>query len=119
MFDLFPRRFPMSPNLTHSSGKAKTRTKTVVFSLLGLVLIVLAACGQAAGSGNKATKGNSVLNIVPSPKGDFTDGFSPYGNNVNYGAQGYIYETLLFFNRMNGDVKPWLAQSYSFSSDAK
>src|SRR5258708_840035 len=30
-----------------------------------------------------------------------------------------IYETLLFFNRMNGDVKPWLAQSYAFSSDAK
>src|SRR5258708_4004296 len=30
-----------------------------------------------------------------------------------------IYETLLFFNRRNGDVKPWLAQSYAFSSDAK
>jgi peptide/nickel transport system substrate-binding protein len=29
-----------------------------------------------------------------------------------------IYETLLFFNRMNGDVKPWLAQSYAFSSNA-
>ena len=39
----------MSPNLILSSGKAKTRTKTVVLSLLGLFLIVLAACGQAAG----------------------------------------------------------------------
>jgi peptide/nickel transport system substrate-binding protein len=109
----------MASNLTHSSGKAKIGTKTVVFSLFGLVLMLLAACGQAAGSNKTASKSNSVLNIVPSPKGDFTNGFSPFSPTANYGAQGMIYETLLFFNRMNGDVKPWLAQSYAFSSDNK
>jgi len=109
----------MASNLTHSSGKAKTRTKTVVFSLLGLVLMLLAACGQAAGSNKTASKSSGVLNIVPSPKGDFTDGFSPFSSTPNYGSQGMIYETLLFFDRMNGDVKPWLAQSYAFSTDAK
>jgi len=67
---------------------------------------------------NKA-KSSGVLNVVPSPKGDFTNGFSPYAANPNYGAQGMMYETLLFFNRMSGEVKPWLAQSYAFSSDAK
>jgi peptide/nickel transport system substrate-binding protein len=80
--------------------------------------MVLAACGQAS-SGHQAAQGTSILNVVPSPKGDFSDGFSPFGNNANYGAQGFIYETLLYFNRMNGDIKPWLAQSYSFSPDAK
>jgi len=108
----------MASNLAPSSGKAKTRTKTVFFSLLTLLLLLLAACGQGGSSTTPASK-NSVLNIVPSPKGDFTDGFSPYSSNANYGSQGMIYETLLFFNRMSSDVKPWLAQSYAFSSDAK
>jgi peptide/nickel transport system substrate-binding protein len=29
-----------------------------------------------------------------------------------------IYETLLYFNRLDGTVKPWLASSYDRSSDA-
>jgi peptide/nickel transport system substrate-binding protein len=107
----------MSPNLTHSSRKTKIRMKTAVFSLLALLLILLAACGQ--GSSTSTTSKNSVLTIVPSPKGDFTNGFTPFSGSALYGSQGMIYETLLFFNRMNGDVKPWLAQSYAFSSDAK
>jgi peptide/nickel transport system substrate-binding protein len=81
--------------------------------------MVLAACGQGANSPGSSTKSSGVLTVVPSPKGDFTDGFTPFGNNNLYGSQGMIYETLLFFNRMNGAVKPWLAQSYTFSSDAK
>jgi peptide/nickel transport system substrate-binding protein len=107
----------MSPNLTHSSRKTKIQTKTAVFSLLALFLILLAACGQ--GSSTSTTPKNSVLNVVPSPKGDFTNGFTPFSGSALYGSQGMIYETLLFFNRMNGDVKPWLAQSYAFSSDSK
>jgi peptide/nickel transport system substrate-binding protein len=107
----------MSPNLTHSSVKTKIRMKTAVFSLLVIFLILLAACGQ--GSSSSTTHKSSVLNIVPSPKGDFTNGFSPYASSANYGSQGMIYETLLFFNRMNSEVKPWLAQSYAFSSDTK
>jgi len=109
----------MSPNLTHSSGKAKTRTKTVALACLALCLLLLAACGQGAGNTSQASKSSGVLNIVPSPKGDFTNGFSPYSSSANYGSQGMIYETLLFFNRMNSQTQPWLAQSYAFSSDAK
>jgi peptide/nickel transport system substrate-binding protein len=107
----------MFSNLAHSSRKTKIPMKTAVFFLLALFLIVLAACGQGGSTTSKST--NSVLTIVPSPKGDFTNGFSPYSSSSNYGSQGMIYETLLFFNRMNSEVKPWLAQSYNFSSDAK
>src|SRR5260370_35117916 len=109
----------MFSNPAHSSGKTKIRTKTVGFSLLALFLIVLAACGQGGSTTSKSTSTSSVLTIVPSPKGDFTNGFTPLCGSGLYGSQGMIYETLLFFNRMNGDVKPWLAQSYAFSSDAK
>src|SRR5260370_16298790 len=109
----------MFSNPAHSSGKTKIRTKTVVFSLLALFLIVLAACGHGGSTTSKSTSTSSVLTIVPSPKGDFTNGFTPLCGSGLYGSQGMIYETLLFFNRMNGEVKPWLAQSYAFSSDAK
>jgi peptide/nickel transport system substrate-binding protein len=34
------------------------------------------------------------------------------------GTQGLIYETLLFFNREDGSVKPWLASSYQLSNNA-
>ena len=109
----------MSPNLAASPLKAKIRTKTVVFSLMTLFLVLLAACGGGGTTGNTtANKSSGILNVVPSPKGDFTNGFSPYSSSANYGSQGMIYETLLFFNRMNGDIKPWLAQSYDFSSNA-
>ena len=107
----------MFSNLAHSLGKTKIQTKTVVFSLLALLFIVLAACGQGSSTTSKST--SNVLTIVPSPKGDFTNGFSPYSSSANYGSQGMIYETLLFFNRMNSEVKPWLAQSYAFSNGAK
>ncbi len=109
----------MSPNSTSAFGKAQTSTKAVFFSLLALCLLVLAACGQGGGTQTATATKNSVLNVVPSPKGDFTNGFSPFSSSANYGSQGIIYETLMFFNRMNGDIKPWLAQSYAFSSDAK
>jgi peptide/nickel transport system substrate-binding protein len=107
----------MSPDPTRLSRKAKA-SQIVVFSLLTFFLIALAACGQGNANPSSTSK-SSVLTIVPSPKGDFTNGFSPYSSSVNYGSQGLIYETLLFFDRMNGNITPWLAQSYDFSNGAK
>jgi peptide/nickel transport system substrate-binding protein len=107
----------MSPEAFASPGRVKARTKIVMAPFMALLVLIMVACGNP-GTTNTPSK-STVLNIVPSPKGDFTDGFSPYSSNANYGSQGYIYETLLFFNRMDGSIKPWLAQSYEFSSDSK
>lgn len=99
----------------------KGRTGTVALSFLLILAFSLAACGSntptpsSNGNGNGS---NSVLTVVPSPIGDFTKDFSPYTPNPNYGTQGMMYETLLFFNRENGQIQPWLASSYQFSSDA-
>lgn len=106
----------MSPTSFSLSRRAKKHTKTVALSCLTILILILAACGQ---SGAATPAKTSILTVVPSPKGDFTNGFSPYSATSNYGAQGMIYETLLFFNRMDGTTKPWLAQSYQLSSDAK
>lgn len=96
---------------------AKSRTSILVTSCLLVLVMLLSACG----GGTAATKGgakNTTLTLTTGPKGDFTNNFSPYAPTATDGTQGPVYETLLFFNRMDGSVKPWLASSYTFSSDA-
>src|SRR6266568_8660079 len=115
---LFSRRFLLSTSSPTLSQMTKLRTKSLLFFLCTLALL-LAACGNTPSANVTAQNKNSILTVVPSPKGDFTNGFSPYSSNSNYGSQGMIYETLLFFDRMNGKITPWLAQSYDFSKDAK
>src|SRR5262249_40604461 len=67
---------------------------------------------------NTAMRGGT-LTMVPGPTGDYTRNFNVFANgSVLNGTQGLIYEPLLFFNREDGSVKPWLASSYQFSSDA-
>lgn len=108
----------MSPNSAFTPGRVKKSAKMVALSLLALLSLVLAACGGSSPT-TTSVKKNTVLNIVPSPVGDFTEEFSPYSSSVDYGSRGMIYETLLFFDSLNGTTSPWLAQSYQFSSDAK
>jgi len=49
----------------------------------------------------------------------YTQNFNPYSPGVISGTQGLIYETLLYVNRLDGSVKPWLASSYELASDAQ
>src|SRR5690242_21129283 len=83
--------------------------------------MMLAACG---GSGNNnstptATR-SSTLRILSSPGQTNPDLFNPYFNTNqggDYGAQGLLYEELYFTNLYTGQTSPWLAASYSYSSD--
>jgi len=86
-------------------------------SLLLVVVTLLASCGS--GSNHNVARQGGTLTVLPSPLGDFTRNFNVFANgSVLSGTQGLVYETLLFFNRENGSVKPWLASNYQFSSDA-
>jgi peptide/nickel transport system substrate-binding protein len=88
----------------------------LLLSFLLLLATALIACGGPSSSTPKSTK-QVPLTIVPNTAGDLTRNFNPYSPNVTYGSLGVIYETLLFFNRLDGSVKPWLADSYQYSSD--
>jgi len=93
-----------------------SRRAAAVLSLLMVLTTVLAACG----AGTPATNAKSVITIVPSPNGSFTDNFNPYSSTANAGTLGMIYETLLFFNREQvNSVHPWLAQSYAWSNNGQ
>ncbi len=106
----------------HSSLSSVFRGKKLAGMTVSVFLVVLtlilSACGGGSTTAQTGTK-SSVLTIVPSPNGDFTENFNPFNANPAYGTFGLTYETLLFFNRQDGSVKPWLASSYQFSSDAK
>ena len=104
------KSWPFSSLFSH-----KAKTGGILLSLLLVLMIVLSACGAGTGS-TKA--GSNALTVVPSPVGDFTRNFNPFSPGAAYGTLGTMYETLLFFNSMDGSVKPWLASSYQFSSDA-
>jgi peptide/nickel transport system substrate-binding protein len=93
------------------------RATVPIFLLLSLVTMFVASCDSSTGS-SSGKYGGSVT-IVAAPNGAFTQNFNPFlANSSRTGTQGMIYETLLLFNRLQGNIKPWLASSYQWSSDA-
>src|SRR6266700_83490 len=108
----------MIPRSTSSPGCLYGRGGVFAYISLLLVLVsLLVACGTT--SNTNTTMRGGTLTVVPGPIGDYTHNFNVFANgSVLNGTQGLIYETLLFFNREDGSVKPWLASSYQFSSDA-
>lgn len=100
-----------------SRGKA-TVTSLILLALVGV--LALSACGPGGASDSGAAHRGGSVTLVPSPKGPWTVNFNPLisGNNNLPGTQGMIYETLLYFNRLDGSIHPWLASSYKWSSDA-
>lgn len=99
----------------HFSAR-KTRSGTVLLSLFLLLAIVLAGCGNG---GSASVHHKNSLTLVANEGGDLVRNFNPFSGNVITGTPGLIYETLLFFNRVDGSVHPWLAQSYDFPADAR
>jgi len=95
----------------------KTSKGLLLLSFLMIFAIVLAACGGTNTTAHKVNK-NSSLTLLGNAGGDYSRNFNPYNPSVISGTPGLIYETLLYFNRLDGSVKPWLASSYDRSSDA-
>lgn len=88
--------------------------------LIALLALSMALAACSSGPQSKRNGPPQPLVIVPNTGGDLVQNFNPFLNGgVNsYGQFGPIYETLLFFNRADGTIHPWLASSYTFSTDA-
>lgn len=101
-----------------SFSRRKPRIGSLCIAGCMVLSLMLAACAPSTRA--KPSGPPQPLIIVPNTGGDLVQNFNPFLNgSVNsYGQYGPIYETLLFFNRADGTIKPWLAESYSFSSDA-
>ncbi|HEX6799806.1 MAG TPA: ABC transporter substrate-binding protein [Ktedonobacterales bacterium] len=104
--------------IRRSFGQRKPHLGSLGFVALMVLSLLLAAC--AGGGSTKHNGPPQPLVIVPNTGGDLVQNFNPFLNGAvnSYGQYGPVYETLLFFNRADGTIKPWLADSYTFSSDA-
>src|SRR5262245_32145092 len=100
--------------------RIRSRGAAALLSLLLLGALALAACGSVppTGSSDAESHGGSVT-LVPSPKGPWVENFNPLtsGNTSLPGTQGMIYEPLLYFNRLDSSIQPWLASSYQWAGD--
>ncbi|HLZ58931.1 MAG TPA: ABC transporter substrate-binding protein [Ktedonosporobacter sp.] len=100
-----------------SSLKAKTKIAMLSLSLLAIFALLATACGGGPTTQQGKQPRNTVVSI-PST-GPFTENFNPWAPNNRPGTRGMIYETLLYMNSLQGgEVTPWLASGYQFSSDA-
>ena len=104
----------MAPN-SRSSGKVKQGTFWLSF--LTILVIVLAACGGSNSTTQlKRPAHPNSLTMLANEQDAYTQNFNPYNTaSVISGTQGLIYETLLYVNRLDGSIKPWLASSYELA----
>ena len=110
----------MAPKYPGSSSTRRFRSLAALFSLLVVSAMLLAACGGTANnSSGSQSQTKHVLTLVDAPKGDFTSLFNPFTDpqTSRYGSQGFLYETMVYYNRIDGSVKPWLASSYKQAPD--
>jgi len=93
------------------------RQAMAIMGALIILSVILAGCGTP--STNNGSQYGGTVTDAPSPYGPFTRNFNPFlTNSYRRGTGGDIYETLLSINRLSGKVSPWLASTYSWSSDA-
>src|SRR5260370_1360716 len=91
----------------------KSKTSTVLLSLLLLFTLALAACG--GGTTQPTTTAQKSVLRVAAQSSDFTQaGFNPYNTHADAGI-GLLYETLYFVNVNGGGFTPWRATSFPWA----
>jgi peptide/nickel transport system substrate-binding protein len=96
------------------------RRLTSLGALIGAVglLTAVAACGTSSSSGS-ASGPSGTLTISNESGSTWTCQFNPFNENVNFTDFGTVYEPLAEDNILqSGKVSPWLAQSFSWNSNA-
>jgi peptide/nickel transport system substrate-binding protein len=86
----------------------------------GLALLGLTAAGSLAAQTHKASSGikyGGVVQIESNDQGPSPRNFNPFSPTAQLGTVGDIYETLLMYNTVAGQIHPWLATKYAWSKN--
>ncbi len=94
-------------------GQRRPGWGSLLLMSLMAVSMLLSACNSSA----KHVVHRNYITVVANASGDYTQSFNPYNTSNLTTSQGVIYETLLFFNRGDESITPWLATGYQYSSD--
>ncbi len=86
------------------------------FRILIALMLVLSLSISIAGAQDNVPRGGIVtvsheaFSVVPRA-------FSPFAPSPNPGLLGFVYEPLLVWNEVNGEIVPWLATGFEWSDD--
>ena len=106
----------MTPKaLPGSSSRLKIKFTAVLFTLLVIFTLILAACGTTGTTSNTSSK--KVLKIAAQSYDFAQSGWNPFNGHPNAGVLGLVYETLYFVNVNDGSFTPMLATNYAWSDN--
>ena len=74
--------------------------------------VITLTFGQAPNRGG-------FLRMTPAKQGVLVQNFNPFSPAALESTVGCLYETLIYFNMVDGSANPWLAEKWSWSKDLK
>lgn len=77
------------------------------------------AAGTQAGAGTVATAAKGVLTLGNGTTSTFTRNFNPFVSSPLFLTNNTIHEPLMIYNTVKGELMPWLATGYKWSTDNK
>ncbi|WP_208320456.1 ABC transporter substrate-binding protein [Actinomyces sp. ZJ308] len=90
-----------------------SRRQVLAGGVTGALAVLMAASGCSKSSG-----GPRLLTIPREDMGTFTRNFNPFTTNSAPMTGQAVYEPLLVVNPLDGEITPWLAESWAMSDDA-
>ena len=102
---------PVSPGSLRSPGPS--RRQVLTGGAAGALAVLLAASGCS-----RKADGPRLLTVPREDMGTFTRNFNPFTTNSAPMTGQAIYEPLLIVNPLNGEITPWLAESWAMSEGA-
>ncbi|HEY0604730.1 MAG TPA: ABC transporter substrate-binding protein [Herpetosiphonaceae bacterium] len=72
-----------------------------------------------AGSGAAAPAGNGIMTVSVQQQPTWVRNFNPFSNAFLFPTVHGIYEPLMIYNVVKGELTPWLATDYKWSEDNK
>ena len=100
-----------SPRSLRNPGPS--RRQVLTGGATGALAVLLAASGCS-----RKADGPRLLTIPREDMGTFTRNFNPFTTNSAPMTGQAIYEPLLIVNPLNGEITPWLAESWAMSEGA-
>ncbi|MGO4595163.1 ABC transporter substrate-binding protein [Leifsonia sp. 2TAF2] len=95
-----------------------TRTRRFWRALVMSVALAVGATGALAACSSTPTKGTSqTLRIAAIGNASFVRNFNPFSPTALGMTTHAVYESMIVTNLAKGNVVPWLAKSYEWSSD--
>jgi peptide/nickel transport system substrate-binding protein len=99
---------PIAPAATNTTTQAADPTATTA-----------QATDPTATTGQSAPAGNGIMTISVAQQSTWIRNFNPFSGDFRFPTFYGIYEPMMIYNTIKGELMPWLATKYEWSADNK